>query len=540
MLNNEQKKSLDDRIDGGLPTALPFEDRKSALLHLLRATEVRRNGVEQLRQRYGEAVAETSLDITREALHHCLGWIHQRVAKLSESDGLTVPRTTEADVDYCLSLLQVAADYSEISDVMTMLWLDRVEIKHHADDDIELAYSSEQIAFEAAQWLWRLNFKEVPPPRDALNDLQRWINGDKSFALDESLIFRIPHDVLAKMNHGMIKHSENLWQLPGVIDFESFSTNDFRQVWITLMTLAVIPRVVFNATNNVHVSIPVGTRESWLALISGVSGVQSERVRTIFDLLTYELDSTLKGTNKHKSESISQPIYQIDTNLFALSSMYVLISSAERNLFDLLSAKLPEVYDRRKDEKERQWAEHLVSQFKAHGFIALHQRKYSDGDIDVFVYDKSKKIGLVIQLKWLLLDRIKSRHLSEATKCIKQARDACRWISENPQSASSLLGLKLDDVIQGKFLPLAVLKEGLLNGFVSSPDVPLLSGNIFDSYLAKHGNDLQKLWNLAQERRFLPIKDYHYKIGDFAYIPEKPFNGVRFKRRRLSDRGQLF
>lgn len=333
----------------------------------------------------------------------------------------------------------------------------------------------------------------------------------------------------------MKPQSDALWQLTAGMDFETFTIADFRSFWNALMTLAVVPRLFFNATGDVNVSIPVGPKEDWIKLLSSISGLELSTVQAMFDLLTYTFESTTKKRNRRTADSISQPIFEIDTNIVTISSMYILVSNAERNLFDLISAKLPALYDRRKDEKEEQWAQSLAQRFAQQGFVSLAQRKYDSGggDIDAFVYDRSTKVGLIIQLKWLLFDRVKSRHLDDATKCVSQAKNAALWIAANPELAQQLLGLTREEIAEGKFLLLAVLKEGLLNGFVNDPQVPLISGNILDSYVAKYGKDLEKLWNVASEGRFLPVKDYHYRLGDISYIPQKPFNGIRFKRHRI-------
>lgn len=535
MLTDDNKKRLNDQLDAGLPATLSFGDRKSAFIHVLRSAEVRRSQVEQVRQRYGDAIAEQILDITREALHHCISWICGLVPTDSDGAPCSIPKTNDPDITYCLSLLQTAADYSEASDVMTMLWLDRVEINHEADDEIELAYTAQQIDFEAAQWLWRLTAKEIPAPREAINDLQTWIYEQDKSTFDESVIFKIPEGILSHVNDGMKPTSDRLWQLPGVMDFEAFTTDDFRRFWNALMTLAVIPRLFFNATSDPNVSIPIGSKNSWISLLSNLSGIEQSKTLAMFDLLTYSFESTTKQRNRRAADSISQPIFKIGDDLFAVSSMYVLVSNAERNLFDLAAAKMADLYDRRKDEKEKQWAESLCKSFEQRGFIAVPQKKYDNGagDIDVLVYDRARKVGLIIQLKWLLFDRVKSGHLKDANKCIKQAKDAASWIVGNPDLAQQLLGIDREEITEGKFFLLAALKDGLLNGFIYDAQVPLLSGNILDAYVAKYGDDLEKLWTFAREGRFLAVKNYHYQLGDMSYIPQKPFNGIRFKRRRI-------
>lgn len=535
MLNHDQKEYLDKKIDAGIPVELNFVDQKSAILNILRAVEVRRNGVEQHRQLYGAAIAQTTLDLTREALQHCANWIGDAFCSDWNEENDLIPSTSESEIEYGLELLQKASEYSELCDVMTMLWLDNVEVNYNRDEEIELVYTSEQIQFEAAQWLWRLENSEIPAPHLALRQFESWINSEGNW-LDPFLIFSIPINILENLYDGMIEHSRGRWELPEDLDLEMFSILEFRDFTNALMTLSVVPRLVFNSTHSFNVSIPIGRKMQWIDLLSKLSNVDSTKVESIFDLLTYSVSSTRSGKNKRKAEGVSQPIFQIDSDLFAVSSMYVLISNSERNLFDLLSSKLPSLYDKKKEEKERQWANELANRFKTFGLRSMPQKKYQfenrKGDIDVFVYDEVRNVGLVIQLKWLLVDRIKSRHLKDASYCIEQCKKAIEWIQAFPDNAKQVLNLSDHEIGNSTFLPLAVMREGLLNGFVFDSQVPLLNEQIFDTYITKNRNDIEKIWKLSAERRFLPICDYHYKLEP-GFIPQNPFNGIRFKRQSI-------
>ena len=176
------------------------------------------------------------------------------------------------------------------------------------------------------------------------------------------------------------------------------------------MTIAAVQRVLYRAVSNVSVqsAVPVAQREQWIDLLSELSGLSHSLVANIVDFLIYEFDTTRKAKNRHAAEAISQPFFRLSSDQLALSCFMVLSSSAERNLFDLASAKLQK-YDDVKKLKENQGSRDLADRFKKFGLHALAQIEYSNGesgDIDLFVIDCSSKVALVVQLKWLLMDRM--------------------------------------------------------------------------------------------------------------------------------------
>ena len=79
------------------------------------------------------------------------------------------------------------------------------------------------------------------------------------------------------------------------------------------------------------------------------------------------------------------------------------------------------------------------------------------------------------------------------------------------------------------------MKEGILNGLASDPEVPILSGDMLDLIINSTQGDINKIWKIISEESFLPREGRHYSIGRVTPIPShgRPFNGVRFGRTPL-------
>jgi hypothetical protein len=224
----------------------------------------------------------------------------------------------------------------------------------------------------------------------------------------------------------------------------------------------------------VHAAVAVLKPEEWAELIADISGLDLETVRYMVDYLTYDYSLVKKTEDKkHKSEAMCSPFYGLGAEQLAASSLVVLNSNAERNLFDLACAKEGTKYDPLKKAKEEQWSIDLAQRFEKYGFVAKPQAAYPGtpgirgGDIDVFVFVLKTKQALIVQLKWLLMNSIKSGHVKTAYEAFDQARRAIAYIKANPKDAARRLGLSEDDLKAATFLPLAVIKESNLHGFAT-------------------------------------------------------------------------
>jgi|GEM_PF-3070310 len=528
------KLRIDAQIDAGIPSTLPFTGIQHAVAALLFGAEVRwRHWDIEILRLHGLEASEVAGDISREALHWAVIWSHQKLGACVGDTGFSL---TEKDIENAYQLLHLAAEYSELCDLMVGTFQAQVEVKQVSENVLEWCPSPEQLAFEAAQFLWRgVQAREAADAKDPCGGLISWINdqGD-ALDLDSSLVFRIPVDILNEIQVGLVTVSERRWQLPENIELSLFTTSQFKKFWLALMTAAVPHRRIYAETGVPNCALPIGSIEQWNSLLASLSGLKPDVVSTMMSFLTYSIETTQKVLHKRTADIISQPFFQLNENILALSTFLTLSSSAERNMFDLLSNKMSDEYEGIKDLKEEQWATSLANRFLKFGLHALSQRKIPDqgGDVDLFVFDSTNNIGLVVQLKWFLVDRIKSTHLEQGTSAIDQANASVDWIRNSTEQASKVLNVPVENLKQAKLLPLGIIKEGLLGGYLWNDEIPLISDTVFEHAFSKFGRDINEIWNYAHNKRFLPELGRHYKADRIVSVPAsgRPFNGVSFQK----------
>lgn len=533
-ISKADKLRIDAQIDAGIPQTLPFTGIQHAVAALLFASEVRwRNFDLEIARLHGIEASEVASDVSREALHWAVMWSHQKLKNCDENIGFSI---AEADIANAFQLLHVAAEYSELCDLMVGTFQSQVEVKQISDHVLAWCPTPEQLAFEAAQWLWR---GVAAAGADDLEDpclrLIEWVNNQgEKLPIDSSMVFKIPIDILKEIQQLLVPVAESRWQLPNDIDLKLFTKNQFKIFWLALMTAAVPHRRIYAETGIVNCAVPIGSLEQWTSLIVSLSDLDVKIVSTLIKFLSYSIETTKKVVHKRTANIISQPFFALDENMLALSAFMTLGSSAERNLFDLLSNKMSDEYEHIKDLKEEQWAGHLANRFSKLGFHAVPQRKFPDrgGDVDLFVFDSSKKLGLVVQLKWFLVDRIKSTHLEQGTSAIDQAKASVAWIKNSPDQASKVLNVPVENLRQARLLPIGIIKEGLLGGYLWNEEVPLISDTVFEHAFEKFDGDIEKIWNYAHDHKFLPQLGQHYKADRIASVPASgnPFNGVNFQK----------
>jgi hypothetical protein len=322
------------------------------------------------------------------------------------------------------------------------------------------------------------------------------------------------------------------WELPGTMVLDGFMLDDFRQFWIALRTLASITTYVSRnpgvAGQILYAStVPVVTKAELVEYIASVSGLNPLLIATLVDYFTFDLCNNLQ----RRPHASLQPIFPLGSNQLALSSVFILESNVERNVFDLLNIKNEKRYDKLKDLKEEEWSNQLIDKLIKDGLVAKPQMKYAktkqgETKLDLIAIDLHKKIGLVFELKWQLGGGfIKAHHREYLRVGFGQAQRACDWVCNNLALTEEKLGLPKDSLKGVEFHPILVAKETLMNGHVQDETVPLICGRLLDWVLKKTNSDLTALWYVASERSYLPQKGVHFG-EESREIP--PFNGIVF------------
>jgi hypothetical protein len=214
------------------------------------------------------------------------------------------------------------------------------------------------------------------------------------------------------------------------------------------------------------------------------------------------------------------------------------VSHIERNVWDLVSIKRPQLHSRLRNLKETSWIEELQQKTQQLGLKLYANIKFEFGgqksDLDTLIIDPKARFALVIELKWLLQPGRISGVLTndrEIKKGIKQAKFALEWVRSNPSQVVQRTGFSPDKLSEFEFRPLVLCKNTLASGFVRQPGVPVINERLFDWVLGDpHKKDLKTLWRVGEELSYLPEEGKHFDTIDAS----TEFGGIHFKLQGLA------
>ncbi|MBX9772603.1 MAG: hypothetical protein K2X29_14595, partial [Candidatus Obscuribacterales bacterium] len=333
LLSNQEKKQLETRIDAGLPDDVSLPDGSHPVWTILQVAEVRNIQHDfKIHEIHGSGAAAVASDLTREAIDHALKIVYKHALPDKVSFDLS-----GIDLTVAYELLQKCVDYCEMKDITTVSWHKGVDLIQIGSYEYFLKMPDDIIAHEAAHYLWMNNraMPEPPAPREALDQFQAWFNNPqtKTSGRPEQVIFDVPLKVMLGIQESMIVYCQQHWQLPEIPRVEKFDLQQFRTLWPALCTCAVLPKILFNANETINFSVPLGTKEQWITLLTGLTKFEPTEVGDLIDFLTFSIETTKSGKGVMVAGAICQPFFQVGGEL-ALSSLLTLGSSAERNLFE--------------------------------------------------------------------------------------------------------------------------------------------------------------------------------------------------------------
>lgn len=266
----------------------------------------------------------------------------------------------------------------------------------------------------------------------------------------------------------------------------------------------------------------VSSREDWVKRLGRNSGVSHEAVKAILSDLTYDAD-LYRPKSKHPNVTY-QPFFTLHSDFLALSNWLVLLSSYERNIWDLVSIKRPMIHSLLRNKKEQIWLSELKPFLNSYGFSTHGPMKFTlDGqnsDLDLLILDQQAKFGLCCQLKWLTTpDRIKDVQYAEneLNTGLKQAQLSLKWVASLPTDLSAQIGVSRDELPQYEFRAVVLSKNTIGSGWIYMPGVPIVNERLLKWVLAApHYRSLKALWRVGEERRYLPKREKHFKDEDVS------------------------
>lgn len=538
MMSKEKLIELDSKIDEGIKNipilSLP---RDFALYHLLvyfedymRMPKIHQNldrGDHQNHAKHGQ-----------DALHFAVLWIYKNCPN-TQVNHLMIKENENYYME-AHKLFEMAINYSMIWDFMTALHKSRYYIVDYQNNvvkfkaiealerDHDLADSFMRFSSDGVDKVNRYDF-DMGSVRDKIIelDLIDLGNGKIKYNLTDDLYYDVEKII------GEIY--KNRWELDSSWCLGDYSVSDFRKFWVSLITLCVIHQLkcFFSGVEGMAINsvIRIWQKKRWINELTKRSGLDKKIVDSILSDLIFDI--SLYGLKDKKDPDITyQPFFPINKNLLLLSPNLSILSNPERNLWDLVNIKRPEIHSVLRNKKESIWIEELKEKLKGYSLDSfgpinfVHKEVHSD--IDLLVLDKKDRFGIAFQMKWIIEpDRIKDICYfdEEIITGQKQAERVDEWMG-GQSNELKILSKKLDVNLKDFKIVSMVLSKNLLgSGVVHESDIAVANEWLIDWILgSKHKKSLRTFWKAVKEHRYLAKEGEHYRKSNI----EAEFNGVKF------------
>jgi hypothetical protein len=537
-------QELDGRIDQAIGSEMLLSlPRDVALMNLLRFFE---DYCRLFASRHANFNDEASyLKLGQDGMQFAVDWIH------SYCDNPT--RNNKFDLDskaYVAAghLHEAAIRYSLIWDLMAQLYRGTAIGDRVKDDRILLTYENPDAeVFDTASHF--LASPDAPNFQTNLEEVLARLNPAE--LLDSIRIQRhragrikysVPDEVFGEIAEVQRSVLSSRWELGEDWSLGEYTMSEFRDFWITLLSICWIHNSVcfFSGFKGgaLESVVKAMSCHGWQSEISRRSGLKVETAAVILKDLIY--DPALYENGNKQPDVTSQPFFCLRGEFLAVSNQLVLLSNAERNLWNLISIIRPEIHSRLRNEKEALWLKMLSPKLQTYGLRSFGPIKFEyenkRSDLDLLLIDDAQRFGLGLQLKWLNHpDRIRDVKYadSELLKGLDQAELAREWLKSQPLKLNQLTGLSVNEMKKYEFQTAVLSKNTLGSTSTIRKGFPILTERLLEWTLGEpHHCDIKALWQVGDEQRYLPQRGKHYVDIDV----DSEFGGIRLIGKKMGMR----
>jgi hypothetical protein len=543
-LTKEDIQELDEVIDRSVGSeALLSLPRDVALMSLLRFFEDYCRLFALGRANFADGAS--LLKLGQDGMQFAVNWIHTYCDTPTRNDKLELDFEAYGAAAH---MHESAIRYSMIWDLMAQLYRGAAVGERVKDQLIVLSYENPDAeVFDTCSHF--LASPDAPDFQKNLEGVVAKLNPENLLQSIEihrhhsgRIKYSVPDEIFAEIAEVQRTVLSSRWELGEGWRLGEYTVSEFREFWIALLAICWIHNAVcfFSGLKGgaLESVVRVMSWHGWQSEISRRSGVKRASVAAIMKDLIY--DPTLYASGNKQPDVTYQPFFCLRGELLALSNQLVMLSNAERNLWDLISIKRPDIHSRLRNEKEGRWLQDIGPKLKNYGLRSFGpikvQQDGKQSDLDLLVIDDANKFGLGFQMKWLNHpDRIRDVKYvdAELLKGLDQAELALRWLNSRPNRLNELIGLSADEVSKYEFQT-AVLSKNTLGSTSTIRDAfPMLTDRLVDWILGDpHHLNLKTLWRVGNERRYLPKRGEHFVDVD---VPAD-FGGIKFVGNKMGMR----
>jgi hypothetical protein len=531
-LTEQEIDEVDRTVDAAVPSMPLLSHRRDiALMHLLRFHEaymVR----EVSNPNRGER--DNATTHANDGMNNAVQWVFQYCPINQSAPTLTFDERAYLEAE---ALHRAAIEYSKVWDLLSLMRRGHIIGLKEDDKTIRLAFSSNlnlemSVASKAIAAPYGPVLSEPLVTPEVSQDI---FNSVRVQDVDPQLTYQVPDGLFKRLYNRTYRMTAEPWEMNPDWDLGGYTIAQLRKLRVTIDTLSVIhgqiSRRLGDTRTILATIIKCHSRGVWERILTKRSRLPQEVVATILSDLIY--DPALYEAGKKQPHITFQPIFPLGNNVLAVSNWLVHVSNMERNVWDLVSIKRPQLHSRLRNLKEESWIKELQQKTLSLGLKLYPTIKFEfngqRSDLDALMLDPSMRFGLVCQLKWLSQPgRISSVFYNdnEVKKGIKQAQLALDWVRSNPAQISQRTGITSEELSRYDFRALVLCKSTLASGFLRQSGVPVINERLFDWVTGEpHKRNLRTLWRVGEELTYLPKAGKHFD----AINASVEFAGITFK-----------
>jgi hypothetical protein len=533
----EIDKCIDERI---LSLALLSFPHDIALIHLLRSYEDWNRII--IPKETDSAERNAMHKCGQDGIHFAILWVYRFCPRTNSKPALAYQEKLYSDA---YELFSAAMDYSSIWSFMSLIQRGKATAYSNSDNSVSTNFCNLHDPYiDIADTI--IGGPDDPETLAIANeqtnlDVKSIIQGLKIRQVSKNKIkYSIPSQIYTEVSNETRKLCSPRWELEPSWDIGGYTLSDFKEIWISLLSISMINHFAcsFSGIEGLAIDsvVMVKNRSRWLKELARYSNISLEKVELILKDLTYEHKLYIPGAKQ--PDATYQPFFPVGEELLCLSNWLVILSNAERNIWDLIDIKRPKLHSTLRNLKEQKWIAELKPKLQSYNLdiFSLFDITINgvESEIDLLVVDCTKKFGIAFQLKWLTApDSIKDVFNKdiEFREGIRQAKITQEWLDSVPAQLSQIIGISEKDLRDYQFKTMILSHNTLGSGWLDREGIPIINERILHWVLGTpHYKDLISLWKVALNKTYMPKQGMHYSEGETkAQFFEFRFAGKGFK-----------
>lgn len=219
---------------------------------------------------------------------------------------------------------------------------------------------------------------------------------------DGQVCYEVSESILNTFTEMAAQHWNVTKTLPESWEFDLFSLEEYRQVWISIAAFCYIHffccSSVQDSLARISNNVIIQPKNNIIEYIAVQTGVKKEIVSKVLDYITFEPE-------KRNVDIMYQPIVILPDEMVIITPMLFIGSRPERNLLSVVNTRRDSKHSKEVNNLEGLMAQEIEEAVSHNSRLIVVKSKELGGglpDIDLGIYDPLSNSALLCELKWFM------------------------------------------------------------------------------------------------------------------------------------------